>query len=100
VKPRILFSVCLCLLIAVVVTGCGVKQGMSVEDAEKEAAIRAAYLDMFATVAEKHGLAYSIHARFGGKPSVSQELKFALDSDITIDVTMHGNSAAERPPID
>lgn len=54
-------------------------------------------LEKIADLADRQGLSYSAELQVGGKPAVGEELRFFLDTDVSLTVNVHGNSAAGRP---
>ncbi len=76
--------------------GCGGPDDRTLEQKEADASRTLAYLDKAAEIAEKHGAAYVFTLDIGGRPSVGQDLKFYLDTDISATMVIRGNHAAER----
>ncbi len=56
-------------------------------------------IDKAAEVAEKQGTAYNATIRWDGKVGGSWIQRAELDSGVTVEVTFHGNAAAERPSV-
>lgn len=53
-------------------------------------------IDKAATIAEKQGTAYSATIRWNGKLGGAWIQRAELDSGVIVEITFHGNAAAER----
>lgn len=53
-------------------------------------------IDKAAEIAERQGTAYNATIRWNGKLGGSWIQRAELDSGVTVEVTFHGNAAAER----
>lgn len=53
-------------------------------------------IEKAAEIAEKQGTAYTANLRWDGKLGASWIQRAELDSGVKVDITFHGNAAAER----
>jgi hypothetical protein len=97
---RTVFKVAVLVLVVLLLAsaGCGDVTKMTDAQVDKDVEVKAKYIDMFSELAQKHGFSYVIKFDIGGEPSVSQELKFKLDTDVSLEMIAHGNAAAGRTP--
>ncbi len=76
--------------------GCGIDPNLTVEEQERDAAMKLAWVDKAAELARRHNLAYRVEIDSTGRPSIGESIYLYLDTGLSARVVMFGNAAADR----
>lgn len=75
-----------------IIGGCsGVDKDLTPEERNQAFQQKIQLLDKFADMAKEHNMAWSANLHYGGNTGVGQQLKFFLDTDVTLEINAHAN---------
>jgi len=82
----------LCLLLILPFLSCvGTDKDLTPEERDQAFQQKIQLLTKFADMAKEHNMALSANLHYGGTPGVGQQLKFFLDTDVSLEINVHAN---------
>lgn len=81
--------------IALTAAGCGLDAALTPDQQQRDAALKMAWIDKAAEIAEKHGLAYRVEINATGRPSIGETVDLYFDTGLDARIILFGHARGD-----